>query len=141
MTQMQSNGKTLAAGIALAIIALSCSTVEPLCGCEPVVFSVQAVGTITDAGGAPVANAQYTMIGMSAGRTFAAPSTPQTWYPTTDANGQFVQVVYGSAETQEIHVAVYPPGRNVVTVSAGTANFKMTVAPVDTVKLAITLPP
>jgi hypothetical protein len=141
MSPRRSTWKTLAAGIGLAVIGIACDFAKPICGCTPTVFLARAAGTITDAAGAPVANTPYVLIGLPAGRTFTPPATASEYNQKTDANGKFATEVSGGGEIQEIHAAVYPAGRSVVVVKAGTATFHMNGFGPDTVNLSIVLPP
>jgi hypothetical protein len=133
--------KTLAAGVALGLVGVACDFSKPICGCTPTSFMARAAGTITDAAGAPVANTPYALIGLHPGRTFTPPGTASEYNQKTDADGRFRTEVMGGGEIQEIHAAVYPAGRSVVVIKAGTATFHINGFGPDTVKLAITLPP
>ena len=141
MSPQRSTWKTLAAGTGLALIGIACDFAKPVCGCTPTSFMARAAGTITDAAGAPVANAPYVLVGLPPGRTFTPPGTSSDYNRKTDANGKFVTEVIGGGEIQEIHAVVYPTGRSVVVVNTGTATFHINGFGPDTVKLAITLPP
>jgi hypothetical protein len=141
MNSRRSISKSLMMGLSLGVLGIACDFAKPICGCTPTVFLARAAGTITDAAGAPVANTPFVLIGLPAGRTFTPPATASEYDQKTDADGKFVTEVNGGGEIQEIHAAVYPAGRSVVVVKAGTATFHMNGFGPDTVKLAITLPP
>jgi hypothetical protein len=141
MSPRRSTWKTLAAGIGLAVLGIACDFAKPMCGCPPTIFLARAAGAITDAGGAPVANTPYILVGLPPGRTFTPLDTAYEWLQKTDTNGKFVTEVTGGGEIQEIHAAVYPAGRSVVVVKTGTASFRMNGLGPDTVKLSIVLPP
>jgi hypothetical protein len=134
--------KALLAGIALALIGVSCDFVEPVCACTPPYFGALVAGTVIDASGQPVPNASIYMVGTQPGRTFFAPEVAEEYMPKTGADGAFVAQVTGDQEDVplELHAKVYLPDRSAA-VQAGTAVFHMNRFGPDTVKVSIVLPP
>jgi hypothetical protein len=138
---MRLTWKTVVAGVALGMVGVACDFSRPICGCTPSFYGAFVAGTVTDASGAPVANAPIMLIGTNVAQSFNPPSTPYEGLQKTTAEGKFATEVMGMGDLQEIRVAVYPPGRSVVVASAGSASFHLNSFGSDTVKVSITLPP
>ena len=133
--------KSVVAGLSLAIIGVACDGLRPVCGCTPAELRANVTGKIFDAAAAPVANVPFYMVGVGTGVTFDPPEAPEMWMPKTSAVGDFNTQVMGMGlpGSLELHVAVYPPGRSRVVVTAGMVPFSYDPQGQSTV--TVVLPP
>jgi hypothetical protein len=132
------------AALACLGATLACSIPTDVCGCTPARSIVFVRGTLTDAGGTPVAGARLYFDGVPAGQSTSyrvdvrGPGDAQT-----DATGAFHGLVYSSYSPgpRRLRAAVVRPAlSDTVSLSAGTAGFRNERERPDTVLVILRLP-
>lgn len=126
------------------LLGLACNWDTELCACSPSRSAVFVIGTVTDAGLAPVVGARVYLRGVRPG----SPAVPTRYLLSdtpgvTDASGAFRTRAYDdcAATTAELRAAILVPGRaDTVVVSAGSAPFRDELGRVDTVHVALRVP-
>ncbi len=125
----------------LAIAFLACTTPTSICACSPLQSAVYALGTVTDAAGAPVQGATVVFQDVT-GYPPHSLSLENRGDTRTDAAGAFRGTVFSpDAGVREVRAAVAPAGAaDTVWRSIGPVTFRRTSESPDTVRIALSLP-
>lgn len=127
----------------LAIAFLACTTPTSICACPPLRTAVYALGTVTDAAGAPVQGATVVFQDVTRGYPPHSLSLENRGDTRTDAAGAFRGTVYSFSDTgvREVRAVVAPAGAaDTVWRSIGPVTFRRTSESLDTVRIALSLP-